>query len=307
MMKSNKLRTVSITSLLTVFVISIAASAPGQTLDSVMPNGSTSGSTVHQMPGLALAQKTAEVAAIVDQRLVTVHVTEGQQVKKGQLLATLEYGVSRAEYEAAKAIAGDHSGVNIAQIDVNQAQSRFERFKVALASGAGNELELRQAQNELEKAMALLAQEQSQLVRAKKTAETAAARVDAYIVRAPFSGIVTEQHISIGNLAQAGMPIFSIVSPSVLRVELNLPLELYGKLKSGQAYEMTGGVPVSKLIKANLKFVSPTIDSASQSFRCVFEIENKDLSLPAGFPIQLSDQQVVSLVKNKRDSSVAQK
>ncbi len=279
----------------TVIVMSLMMGATSATLGQH--------STVHQLPGLALAEKTAEIAPVVNQQLVTVHVTEGQTVTKGQLMATLEYGVSRAEFEAAKAIADDRSGVNIAQIDVAQAQSRLERFQVALSTGAGNEMELNQAKDELKKALAILSQEESLLVRAKKTAETAAARVEGYIIRAPFAGIVTQQHVSVGNLVEAGMPVFSIVSANHLRVEMNLPLELFGKLEGGKTYEMTGGAPVSQHIKAKLKFVSPMIDSASQSFRCVFVIDNQDMALPAGFPIQLSDQQVTKLLESRNANS----
>ena len=251
---------------------------------------------IRQMPGLAMADKTADIAAVVNQRLVTVHVAEGERVKKGQLLGTLEYAVSKAEYQAAKAMADDRSAINVALIDADEAQSRLERFRSALETGASNEMELREAEGNYKRAMALVDRERSLLVRAAKTAETAAAQVDAYIIRAPFSGIITEQHVSVGNMVEVGRPIFSIVAADALKVELNLPLQLFGKLKDGEVYEMTGGVPVSKDIKAKLKFVSPVIDSASQSFRCVFTIDNEEAKLPAGFPIQLSDDQVKELM-----------
>lgn len=264
----------------------------------VSANGQTQ---LRQMPGLALADKTANIASVVNQRLVTVHVAEGQRVTKGQLLGTLEYAISKAEYQAAKAIADDRSNVNVAMIDAAEAQSRLGRFQSALETGAGNEMELREAEDNYKKAMAIVDRERSQLVRAQKTAETAAAKVDAYIIRAPFSGIITEQHVSVGNMVEVGRPIFSVVAADTLKVEMNLPLELFGKLKNGQVYEMTGGIPVSKDVTAKLKFVSPVIDSASQSFRCVFTIDNRKLGLPAGFPIQLSDEQVNQLMPQPTD------
>ena len=251
---------------------------------------------IRQMPGLAMASQTADIAAVVNQRLVTVHVAEGERVTKGQLLATLEYALGKAEYQAAKAIADDQSAMNIALIDAADAESRLQRFRAALETGASNEMELLQAEGEYKKAQALVDRERSQMVRAQKAAETAAAQLNAYIIRAPFSGIITEQHVSVGNMVETGHPIFSVVAADALKVELNLPLQLFGKLEAGQEYEMSGGVPVSKAVTAKLKFVSPVIDSASQSFRCVFMIDNKEAGLPAGFPIQLSDEQVKKLM-----------
>ena len=251
---------------------------------------------MRQMPGLAMADQTADIAAVVNQRLTTVHVAEGERVTKGQLLATLEYALGKAEYQAAKAIADDRSAINIALIDAAEAESRLQRFRAELETGAGNEMELQEAEGAHQKAIALVERERSQLVRAQKAAETAAAQLDAYIIRAPFSGIITEQHVSIGNMVELGRPIFSIVAADALKVELNLPLALFGKLKGGEIYEMAAGAPVSKDIKAKLKFVSPVIDSASQSFRCVFTIDNKEAELPAGFPVKLSEEQVKKLL-----------
>lgn len=241
-----------------------------------------------QMPGLALAEQTANVSAVVSERLLEMHVKEGQRVRKGQLLATLNFAIQRAEFEAAKAIAEDTSGVKIAMVDVKEAESRLQRFRRALISGAGNQMELTNAENEYKKAVSILEQAQSQHVRARKTAETAEARLESYLIRAPFDGMVTEQHVSIGNLVEAGATVVTVVAPAKLRVELNLSLDLFGKLQKGIAYEMSAGAPVSKVVPAELVFVSPVIDSASQTFRCVFEIDNSDFQLPAGFPIQLS-------------------
>ena len=257
---------------------------------------------LRQMPGLAMAAQTADVAAVVNQRLVTVHVAEGERVTKGQLLGTLEYTLGKAEYEAAKAIADDRSAMNIALIDAAEAESRLERFRSALESGASNEMELREAEGNYQRAQALVDRERSQMVRAQKAAETAAAQVNAYIIRAPFSGVVTEQHVSVGNMVETGHPIFSVVAADTLKIELNLPLQLFGSLKAGQEYEMSGGVPVSKVVTAKLKFVSPVIDSASQSFRAVFMIDNKKMGLPAGFPIQLSDEQVEKLMPKPEEN-----
>lgn len=247
---------------------------------------------VRQITGLALAEQTAEVATTVSQRMNEVHVAEGQSVKKGQLLATLEYSVSQAEYEAAEAIANDESAVNVARIDAREARDRVLRFQQAVQNGASNQMELEIANNEFNKAMARLKSEKSRLVSAAKDAETAKAKQEAYFIRAPFDGIVTEQHVHIGNMVKGGDVIFSIVAPSRLRAELNLPVEYFGSLKQGESYEVLAGQPVQQTLQARLKFMSPAIDSASQTFRCVFEIDNQSLGLPAGFSVQLTQSQL---------------
>lgn len=252
---------------------------------------------IRQLTGLALAEQSAELATTVSQRMHEVHVDEGQSVKKGQLLATLEYHISKAEYEAAKAIADDQSSVNVALVDARESRDRFLRFQQALQNGAGNQMELEIAQNEFTKSMAVLKREKSRLVSAVKAAETAKAKQESYFIRAPFDGIVAEQHVHVGNMVQSGQVIFTIVAPARLRAELNLPVELFGRMQQGETYQIEAGLPVKETLAAKLKFVSPAIDPASQTFRCVFEIANEDLGLPVGFPVQLTQTQFDGILK----------
>ena len=254
-----------------------------------------------QIPGLAMASKTADIATVVSQQLTSIRVKEGDTVTKGQLLATLESSVVLAEYEAAKAIANDRSGVEVAMIDVQETKGKMQRMQGAFSSGATNALEIEKSRNEYTKALAILEQQKSLLVRAAKTAQTAKAQVEGFMIRAPFDGIVVEQHFSVGNFVRSGDPVFSVVAPAKLRAELNLPLSLFGKLKAGETIELTGGAPVSDLVEGQLKFVSPGIDSASQTFRCVFMIDNHDHRLPAGFPIQLGDEQLTEIATREVD------
>ncbi|MFN9973749.1 MAG: hypothetical protein ACK58T_28035, partial [Phycisphaerae bacterium] len=51
------------------------------------------------------------------------------------------------------------------------------------------------------------------------------------------------------------------------------------------------GAPVNRELMMTVKSVSPVIDSASATFRCLLMIENQDLSLPAGFSVTLSELQ----------------
>jgi len=49
---------------------------------------------------------------------------------------------------------------------------------------------------------------------------------------------------------------------------------------------LAAGEPGNRDVRAKLKFADPVIDPASQTFRCVFAIDNAAPSLPAGFVVQ---------------------
>ncbi|MEM7457058.1 MAG: efflux RND transporter periplasmic adaptor subunit [Planctomycetota bacterium] len=279
--------------------------AYGQNTDRTEPITFPESSAAHHsiprmMPGLAVASQSADLAVTVSQQLAEIHASEGQFVKSGALLATLENGVARAEYEAALAIAQDTSAVEAARIDVDAAKRKLERIQEAAASGASNPVEVRAVQNDHLKARAALQIEESRLTRAIKIAETARCRLEAFNVRAPFDGIVTRCFIGVGNMVAPGEPVFSMIAADTLRIELNLPIEFFGRLQQGESYELSGGAPVSKTFRAELEFVSPAIDAATQSFRCVFVVDNGQQDLPSGFPAQLSPRQARQLLHRIR-------
>ena len=91
-----------------------------------------------------------------------------------------------------------------------------------------------------------------------------------------------------------------------LIVELNLPLQLFGKLKPGQSYRLTAETPVSRDIEAKLMFVSPIVSSASQTFLAKFEVTNDGFELPSGFTVKLADKELTSIAGNSSSPIPAQ-
>ena len=72
-----------------------------------------------------------------------------------------------------------------------------------------------------------------------------------------------------------------------LEAQLNLPVEMYGQLEMGRAYRFIARQPVNREIDGKLRLVIPLIDTASQTFRCIFTIDNRKERLPAGFTVYL--------------------
>ena len=59
------------------------------------------------------------------------------------------------------------------------------------------------------------------------------------------------------------------------------------RIAAGEPVGLLAGVPVSGRIEGQLKYAAPVVDAATQTFRCVFTINNQDLRLPAGFSVRL--------------------
>lgn len=165
-------------------------------------------------------------------QLQHVYVKEGDLVKKGQLLATLD----AADYQLA---------VNAVQAQYDQVKDEVERVaKLYQKNGV--------SANEYEKAAAGLRQLEVQLQANKnKVAYTK--------LYSPITGHVKSVNFSAAEMVDAGTAVFSLLDDSGLKVEFDAPVALSPVLKSGVSFFAKSSDGTS-LIPLNLISVSPKAD-----------------------------------------------
>ena len=86
-----------------------------------------------------------------------------------------------------------------------------------------------------------LAVSQSEASLAEANARQVVARrvLERSTVRAPFAGIVSDQTISVGDVVKDGTELFTILDPSSLRLEGQVPAEALRRLKVGTPVQFT--------------------------------------------------------------------
>jgi len=108
-------------------------------------------------------------------------------------------------------------------------------------------------------------------------------------LRSPFNGVVTKRLQHAGEIAQTGesaRPILRLAQTHPLRVEVVLPVALYGKLKVGQKAEVQAEPPLSGRYAATIVVVDRVVDSASGTFGVRLELPNPNGDVPAGVKCQ---------------------
>jgi RND family efflux transporter MFP subunit len=89
-------------------------------------------------------------------------------------------------------------------------------------------------------------------------------------VRAPYSGIVTERHVEVGEVASQGTPLMSGISLEHLRVIVAVPQSLIATVREiGKARVM---VPGSGTVEAEKLTIFPFADPASNTFKVRVEL-----------------------------------
>ncbi len=221
------------------------------------------------------------VEALIDDILVQ----RGSVVKKGQVLVQLDSGVEQAALASARYRAIMEGQVRSSEARLNYARDKHRRREEL------NRQNFISAQ-ERDDAYAEMRVAEAELIEAKDNRELSALdtkRLDELLqqrtLRAPFSGVVTERLQEPGELAFTGegaRPILKLAQINPLRVEVVLPVGLYGSVKVGDRADVEAEAPLKGGYKATVRIVDKVVDSASGTFGVRLDLPNPKGDIPAG-------------------------
>ena len=239
------------------------------------------------LPGIVQPKKEVEVESQTLGTLMTVSVSEGQQVKEGEILAQIDNRVALTAVEVARATASGVAAVQHAREELSFAETLLDRLRALKLVNAGSDFELLETQSRVAKAKATLAAAEEDRERAKRTLELELAKLERYNIRAPFSGQIIDVKVDAGTTLTRDDILLTLIQLDELEVELHVPLDLYNRLEVGRSYTLIAGSPVNHSISAQLTFAAPVVNAATRTFRTIFTIDNHNLQLPAGFTVRL--------------------
>ena len=239
------------------------------------------------LPGIVRAYQQVTLSTPQDGIISEIKVAEGDWVRGGQLLASIDHRVALAAVRLAKVSAERTSAVTQSELHLNQVRRYHERVTQAHRDAAASELELDQALANVEQAEQALQIAQQQHLQAVAELELEEARLAAHKILAPFSGQVSRITGSVGQSMTRSQPLMQLVNLDQLQVELNVPHEYLGELVVGRDYLLSAEAPIDCNVRATLKSIEHMIDAGTGTFRCFFLISNHENQLPAGFAVRL--------------------
>lgn len=153
--------------------------------------------------------RTAHIVPRVEGIVESVNVDIGQQVKKGQLLAII----------TSTTISELRSDAMAAQKRLVLARTIFEREKELWLEKISAEQDYLQAQQALQEAE-INVQNTNQKLQALDTTVAAKGGLNRYELRAPFSGLIVERHITLGESTQANVNVMTLADLSSVWAEM---------------------------------------------------------------------------------------
>lgn len=245
----------------------------------------------NEFDGLIEPSQTIAVRSPVTGLIERIHVGRGTTVKKGQVVVSLEASVERAATELARYRAAMDGAVKAADSRVAFAESKLKR-KAALADKNYTSVQDRD-DADLEQRIAVsdaqAARENRQV--AKLEADLATAQLNQKLIRSPVDGVVVEQAMYPGEMAEPGdskSPILKLAQIDPLRVTVILPAALYPKLKLGMRAEVSPEKPMEGRYATTITMIDRVIDAASGTFRIHLSLPNPEGKLPGGLKCRVT-------------------
>lgn len=212
--------------------------------------------------GVVVASKSVDVTAETQGRLLAMHVSIGDQVRRGDRIATLDTSLAAQDLEMARSsLRAAEADERRAADEMAEAHARNERreanpdffSKEDLAESA---LRAKTAAAALEVARSRTAEQQTRV----RQLQTTLSRNE---VRAPFDGQVAERFADPGALIGPGTPVVRLISAGDLLVRAAVPPE--------EARKLAVSTPVTATVRnlglripGSVQRIAPEVDAASQ-------------------------------------------
>ena len=209
-------------------------------------------STEYSVNGKVDADNEVQVFPMLAGQVLTLSVSEGDKVSKGQTLLSVDTSTVtstmsslRESYNATKT--ATDKAIENAQISVQQAQLAVENTEALLEAGAAAEQDLTKAKQGLEQAQAGVAQARAQqaasLAQIQASMDQINKQASLGTVTAPCAGTVTTVNVVQGGMASSAQPAVVIAEDSRVKIKASVYEDVFAGLHVGDS----AGVQISVL------------------------------------------------------------
>ncbi len=211
------------------------------------------------------------VLAETEGRVAALLVEEGDQVSRGEALASLDR--DEAEIALAKA-----------RLRATNSRLAWERASGTMDRGliAREEFDRLTMEHEV----------------AKQEVAEAEWRLDRTVIRAPFGGIVTERFINPGQHLRPGDEVFSVADFDPLIARIYLPEKDVLTLKEGREVGLVLAADDTVRFTGRIRQVSPVVDTATGTVKVTVESASTPPQVRPGAFVS------VEIVRERRDGAV---
>jgi membrane fusion protein (multidrug efflux system) len=211
--------------------------------------------------GSLLAEESVVIRPEIDGRIVRLHFREGQSVKRGEPLVTIDASESQAQLAAVKAELNTEKQ-RYTRAEELYAQKFITKEALDVQAGAVDRLEARVREVQ--------------------------ARVDKAVIRAPFPGIVGLREVSPGAYVKAGADIAMLQNVSSIKVDFRIPEVHLSKVGPNQSVVLRVDAFPGESFEGRVYAVQPLVDEQTRTALMRARVTNKGFKLKPGMFVRVA-------------------
>lgn len=219
-----------------------------------LPQGEGHGAVSIQTMGKVVAERYADLAFETALPIEQVLVKNGQHVRRGQVLATLDL------FKLRNAIIQKERAVEQAQLQIEQAHLKMQ--DVIISQGYDPDKAAQIPSNVMHNAdmKSGYALSKSQLATAKTQLEAARHDLQSGVLTAPFDGVVANVSVQAHQLAESGKAVCRVIATGDMAVEFRVMEADLGKYKIGTCVSVIPIADKNVHYDASVSEINPVVD-----------------------------------------------
>ena len=221
------------------------------------------------LTGTLRGNQESDVAADSSGKVIQTLVERGQQVKRGQVMVTLDARGAALGANAAEAQS------KVAESQLEEAQRECARVKHLLETNAIS-------QAEYDRQTADCTAKQWGATAAQAQSQTAVKLLGDTRVRAPFDGVVGERFVNVGQYVGPTTKVVSVYEADPLRLQLTVPEADLGFVKMDMHVFFSVAAFTDEKFEGVVRFISPNVREATRDLVIEAVVPNHEGKLKPG-------------------------
>jgi RND family efflux transporter MFP subunit len=222
------------------------------------------------------------VAFLVSGKVLQAFPREGEYVKKGQLLASLDPADYRLAYNVSAA------KVEQARVAFLRAEDEYGRMKFLYESKS-------LAANDFQKFKAAFNGTRHQLDEAIAGEQLSRKHLSDTTLYAPIDGFITKRSIEEGEMASPGRPVFEISSIDPVEINVGIPETDIHLVRIGQKVPLTAHALPNQSFQGTVRIINVAADPGTRTYMARITVPNPRHLLRIGMVAEakiISDQKI---------------
>ena len=263
-------------------------------------------STEYSVNGKVVADNEVQVFPMLAGQVLTLSVSEGDKVAKGQTLLNVDtssvtstMSSLRESYNATKT--ATEKAIENAQIGVEQAQLAVENTEALLEAGAAAEQDLTKAKQGLAQAQAGVQQARAQaasLAQIQASMDQINKQASYGTVTAPCAGTVTAVNVVQGGMASSAQPAVVIAEDSRVKINASVSEDVFAGLHTGDS----AGVQISVLSDEVKSAKIVSLPAAANQQTNLYDVS---VSVPSGTEPAIGAFATVIFYTDRRENTLS--